>query len=301
MMETNAMTKKKVKGSSIDGNHLLYHYLEKDLREGDIWLFQMLAARLFTSLGIWFPPALYSRIPILIPFAVRDPSCRPARSGGPDQWGCPNQLGYFRDDNSLVKGLPRSSKIHSPTNPLYHHRTSWEWLRRSPRLADTCELGSAAHPLLQESPNEYVRPQSRLAAEPSCQAHRQGGIIRTGLPTSLGDQDLQGMLRLVVTCATWSTMRGTNFRHRKGSPPRGLPDPERLSPYFAVTDKFTRRRFESMATVKAALDRVATRDCLSGKVISSRYTQGLPELKPEDIAELRGFLSKLLKGGKESV
>jgi hypothetical protein len=62
------------KKAAVDGNHILYHFLEKDLRERDIWLFQMLAARLFTALGIWFNPKTYAVCPVLLPFVVRDPS-----------------------------------------------------------------------------------------------------------------------------------------------------------------------------------------------------------------------------------
>ncbi len=36
----------------VDGEHVLYHYLQKDLRERDVWLFQMLTARLMAELGI---------------------------------------------------------------------------------------------------------------------------------------------------------------------------------------------------------------------------------------------------------
>ena len=43
-----------------DGNHILYHYLQKELLTSDVWLFQMLAARLVTGLGIWIHPDTYS-------------------------------------------------------------------------------------------------------------------------------------------------------------------------------------------------------------------------------------------------
>ena len=58
---------------SIDTHRLLYHYLQKDLFETDIWLFQMLTTRLVVSLGVWIHPSVYMRIPIAIPYAVVTP------------------------------------------------------------------------------------------------------------------------------------------------------------------------------------------------------------------------------------
>src|SRR5207248_16566 len=47
--------------------------------------------------------------------AVRDPLCRGNKTKGlPDEWSAPDANGYFRDDNTLVKGLPRSLSISSP-------------------------------------------------------------------------------------------------------------------------------------------------------------------------------------------
>src|SRR5436190_22092587 len=89
---------------TIDGNHVLYRYLQGELLRSDVWLFQMLAARLVTGLGIWLAPGVYARYPLLRPYAVRDPESRGnARRGIPDQWGSPDSAGLFRDDNSLVK------------------------------------------------------------------------------------------------------------------------------------------------------------------------------------------------------
>ena len=73
---------------AIDGDNVLYHYLQKDLLLTDIWLFQMLLARLIVSLGIWMSPRVYQRMPLLVPFAVRDPSCR----GNPAK-GLPRPMG----------------------------------------------------------------------------------------------------------------------------------------------------------------------------------------------------------------
>jgi hypothetical protein len=104
----------------VDAKGLLYHFLQKDLRQQDVWLFQMLTTRLITSLGIWLHPDVYERLPVLVPYAVRDPTSRGDKARGiPDSWGEPNGAGYFRDDNSLIKGLPRSLVIEGPKGGPY--------------------------------------------------------------------------------------------------------------------------------------------------------------------------------------
>ena len=74
------------------------------------------------SLGIWFHPEIYSRLPTSVPFAVRDPLSRGSKAKGLlDEWGAPNAEGYFRDDNTLVKNLPKSLRISSSSR-LYDGR-----------------------------------------------------------------------------------------------------------------------------------------------------------------------------------
>ena len=107
----------------LDGEHVLYHYLQKDLLHSDIWLFQMLAARLVVALGVWLAPAAYARLPILRPYAVRDPDARGNKARQlPDQWGSPTAAGLFRDDNSLIKRIPYSLPIRSLRNAHYAGR-----------------------------------------------------------------------------------------------------------------------------------------------------------------------------------
>lgn len=103
--------------SSVDGTHLMYHYLQKSLQDEDSELFQQIVSRLIVRLGIWFPPRIYRILPIALPHVVRDPSCR--GTGEDDQWSSPNDQGYVRDDNTLVKSLVRSFNIQSTHFPQY--------------------------------------------------------------------------------------------------------------------------------------------------------------------------------------
>ena len=107
----------------VNGEDVLYHYLQKDLLVNDVWLFQMLTARLVASLGIWLDPKYYKRIPILLPFARRDSSCRKScNKKGIEEWGSPDSNGYFRDDNSLIKNMPKSLSIESPLKDIYNNQ-----------------------------------------------------------------------------------------------------------------------------------------------------------------------------------
>jgi hypothetical protein len=60
----------------LDGGGLLYPYLQKDLLNEDIWLFQMLTSRLVAALGVWPHPDTFHRLPLLLPHVIRDESAR---------------------------------------------------------------------------------------------------------------------------------------------------------------------------------------------------------------------------------
>src|SRR5437016_1655354 len=104
---------------TLDGNHLLYHFLQKTLLESDAEQFRQLASQLIAALGIWLSPDTYRRYPLLVPYAVRDPTCRGDKLKGiPDEWGAPDSAGLVRDDNSLIKSLPRSLSVANLSNRL---------------------------------------------------------------------------------------------------------------------------------------------------------------------------------------
>src|SRR5687768_15570102 len=108
------------RSGQINGEHALYHFLQKELLEQDVWLFQAVASRLAIGLGVWISPETYARFPLLKPFARRDPYARGnARLAIPDQWGSPDETGRFRDDNSLIKRLPYTLPIEAGANRSY--------------------------------------------------------------------------------------------------------------------------------------------------------------------------------------
>ena len=108
----------------VDGNAVLYHYLQKSLPVEDIWLSRMVVGRLVDGLAIWFHPAAYKALPIVRPYIVRCPDCRRPV----DEWGSPNGTGYLRDDNSLIKQLPRSLRITSTKTYLNNKKIGNGWV-----------------------------------------------------------------------------------------------------------------------------------------------------------------------------
>ena len=92
----------------VNGENIIYHYIQKTLltdSENDDFN-KELVERLIIDLSIWIPKGVYQQIPILLPFVIRDASCRKKRpETGKHEWGFANSEGYLRDDNSLIKGI----------------------------------------------------------------------------------------------------------------------------------------------------------------------------------------------------
>lgn len=107
--------------TKIDGQNILYHYLQKVLLKDDQFSLELMK-NLLVDLSIWLPTNLYQKLPIILPYVVRDPSCRKNQITGEDEWGAPNQKGFLRDDNSLIKGIVRSFEVKSSKIPTYNRK-----------------------------------------------------------------------------------------------------------------------------------------------------------------------------------
>jgi len=70
--------------------------------------------------AIWPSKSTYEETPWLAPFAIRRIRVRvEPNAPGPkrDLWGLPTELGYFTDDNSLIKGLVLRKPLSPQNNP----------------------------------------------------------------------------------------------------------------------------------------------------------------------------------------
>ena len=114
--------------NKINGSDALEYFLKEcypqyssdDLIKQDDPNIQKCIEDAIDALGIWLPVELYKNLPIISPFVKRDNSCRPLGNHKEDMWGTPNEEGYFRDDNSIIKGYPKSLLIKGTKFPFYN-------------------------------------------------------------------------------------------------------------------------------------------------------------------------------------
>lgn len=273
---------------SVDGNHILYHYLQKQLRQSNIWLFQMLVTRLIADLAIWFSPTLYSHLPILLPHVVRDSKCRPRKKGDPDEWGFPDSQGYCRDDNSLVKSLPRALDIRSPSNPLYDRKrlskgfvASHIWRSSDIGMDDQrCGWTNSFIPNLVWLPSQLAKLTDRAGSFAQCYLQALSYRIYRGHEVST---DLQPFVN-----SAWEQLPEPT-----GMPAQGLPREGDLS-FFQDSPAFIKRRTNVIAAVCDHLAAIRQPAEELRTLRPRKYSEGLQEKRWHEVQELHERLSKYL-------
>jgi hypothetical protein len=272
----------------INGNDLLYRFF-KDLIESDQVLGMDLSLLLITRLGIWLPREIYSQIPILLPFVVRDPECRRnTAKGRPDEWSSPNSEGFLRDDNSLVKAIPRSLEIRRPEGSLLTGNrigvgfvASHIW-----REVNHKQLASRI-PML----NTFVPNLVWLPAQVAKLSDIQGGPIQKTLESIsvklYKDVPVETHLQELVDKA-WNLLPPPSIEVNQS-------DLESLN-FFRATPRFLNTRLKRIDEVRQALTDLSLGNSLDGsKVISRRYTQGLPNVTQKNLLSLLEYLNQFIK------
>jgi hypothetical protein len=272
----------------IDANRVFYHYLQKELLESDVWLFQMLVSRLVVALGVWLHPDVYSTLPVSVPYAVRDPSSRGNKSLGlPDVWGAPDEAGYFRDDNSLVKGLPRSLTIDSASGLFKGRRIGQGFVAAHVwRVLNSGEF-AARNPLTYSFTPNIVWLPSEVAAL----TDREGSFVQTY--TQALSMKIYRHRALASPLADVANRAWALLPVPIGVPEQGLPDVTALNFFLPGTSWLTMRQ-QKIRLVADALGLVAAGKTPVTKVISDRYTQGLSSVPPKAAVALQKRLLALL-------
>ena len=290
MSRKRSASGRRKRGAVAEGNDLLYHYFQKILLTEDAEQFRLLTTRLVVALGVWLPPTAYQRYPVLVPFAVRDPTCRGSiRHGRPDQWGGADAEGQFRDDNSLVKGVPKSLPVQNSNNELLHGKrlgTSFVASHVWRKLADGTD-GPRRRVTYSFLPNLVWLP-SQL----SKLSDREGSWVQTYLQALAvqvyRDLPLAPALQTIVT-PIWAQLP-----LRSEARGLALPDADSLN-YFTFDEGWLSRRIRTLTSVVRALEEVSDGRRPEGKVVATRYAPALAELPPSDVEALRRDLTGYLQ------
>lgn len=274
----------KRKSKVVHGDDLLYRFFASLIDDRFDFATELLS-RMYTTMGIWLPLEVYQRLPVLLPWVVRDNSCRGNKAKGiPDQWGEPNSKGYFRDDNSLVKAIPRSLVVSAMAMPhLNQARMGTDFVAAHIwRVGKDGQLVSR-NPLL----NSFVPNLVWLPAQVAKLTDREGSIMQIALQAiawaRYRDVPVKESLRGTVEQA-WSELP---------QPKLMLPTTQEFNE-FVSTDRFIKTREEKIGIVIDALEAISAGKSLTRKIISTRYTDGLPSIDPGSRDELLTFLRKLL-------
>jgi len=278
------MPKKSI--THIDGNNILYHYLQKSLQQEDEELFQKLISKLIIDLGIWFPPSHYCHLPIPLPFVVRDPSCRKRKEGQEDQWSSPDSMGLLRDDNTLIKNMVKTFEVNSKTVNEYHERrlgngfiAAHVWrVMSNKQLASKDPLTNSFWPNLIWLPKNVAKLTDIEGSFAQRFVQAISLKIYRNLPLNAELSDF------VERC--WNLLP---IDH--GITDELIPNLDQIN-YFKIPSDFINKKLKNVITVSQGLELVSQGLELPDKILHTRYTMGLPQVNPETARSLSIELAK---------
>lgn len=288
-MEASNVAKPKIRragGRALQGNDLLYHYFQKTLLDENPEQFREVVRGLIIGLGVWLPPAAYERFPLLVPYAVRDSTCRgDRRRGVPDQWGAPDAFGRFRDDNSLIKGIPRSLIITNRTNAIVNGGrmgTGFVAAHVWRKLSDGTDAPRS------EATYSFLPNLVWLPAQLAKLTDREGGYAQTLLQSiSLA---LYRRLPLKPTLAALVEPIWDKLPVRDDV--AAIEVQLASLNFFDFDSQWLERRRRSLGVVREAVLATANGTPTEAKVISGRYGSGLQHLHREEVAPLLEMLTR---------
>lgn len=243
--------------------------------------YTQLTEALIEHLSIWWAPAGYARMPTMVPWCVRDRSGR--YDQGPESWSAPRDDGYLRDDNSIIKKLPLPVWVRAPVGHPYADRKPWRGFTACHIWRELPEGAVAGtNPWLYSfMPNLVWMPSPLSALSDVHGSHVQRLLQRTSI----------ALFRTKLVSETVRPYAGYAWSRLPGPPTsaRGL-DISKLA-LFEVDDAFIARRVKYLDSFVGGAEEVLRSGVLRRKLISTRYTTGLPLLDPEAVADFRTAMS----------
>lgn len=237
--------------------------------------------------GVWLPRSVYWRWPVMLPWAVRDLASRPTgHAQGLDEWGAPNERGFFRDDNSMVKGVVRGLPIHGPIGSVYEGRA----LGTGFIAAHIWRLTKQGTVYTTRDPDLYsfVPNIVWLPKELAKRSDREGGVVQ---------QTLQSLAEELYRGAPVATQHAARvhacWQRLTGDAPPEFKVTSVEANWFVELERFSKARSRSVDAVMTGIDEVFRYGAPRGKVISSRYTAGLSAVERGSLEVLRQRLSEI--------
>ena len=274
------MPTKKSEIKRADGDHLLYRLflevleLPEDVSRPVIDL-------ILQKTSIWFTQSVYEQLPVMLPWVIRDPKCRPHTVGGAkvaDSWAAPNKSGYLRDDNSLIKGIPKSLEIVGPkSSPLARQMLGRSFVACHIWRETTGPMLASRDPLL----NSFVPNLVWLPAQIAKLSDLEGGAIQQGLKriswALYRDKPVSPQLFSIVEQA-WSKLP---------PPSAGAGVDTSMLHFFSSTEKFLSTRVGIIKKTHEFLSAIANGDSMPPKgKIPSRYFEGMQQIEPKIVGSL---------------
>jgi hypothetical protein len=258
--------------TKIDGDKVLYKYLQNDLQNIDFPFFFQAAIRFVTDLGVWIHPESYRRIPILEPICVRDTSVIPTTNRA--EWGKPQfDSGYFRDDNSMVNTCIKDSKynkIESKRISAYNRMQLGKgyWCCHVWREIGTGKLANRHNELFSFAPNLVWLPKQIAKL-----TDREGSIVQTVLQELsyhiYKDVIVEPGLKDFIDEHSWKKIE--NLTRDRIIPESALPSVDSFN-FVKLTDSFIRTKIRKHTrTANALLTHSKGGSLTAGKIMSSKY------------------------------
>ena len=264
----------------------LYKTLRNGLASTSPDEYRELVARLFFRCAVWWPPRLARCFPVLVPWAVRDRSCR--YDQGPESWGSPRSDGYLRDDNSIIKKLPLTLPITAPPSSPYDCRKLGTGFTACHIWRGTSDgTASGEHAFLYSFlPNLVWLPRPLAPLTDTDMAFPQVLLKATTLRMFTAEEPARAVAQYIRN----------NWRHLALAEaasviPDGWTSPTDLATFTPTVD-YARRRLKYNRKLTAGVAAAASGEPLARRIICSRYTVGLPLLAAPALQQLAQTLSR---------
>jgi len=272
------------KNKTVDGQNILYHYIQKSVMKKEDEFSKELLKHLLVDLAIWIPGNLYRKLPIILPYVVRDNSCRIKTTNREDEWGSANSKGFLRDDNTLLKGIVRSFSIKSSKISIYEGRklgtgfvASHIWGKVT---IDNNLLISSRHHMF----NSFVPNLVWLPVQVSKLTDREGSLAQRFLQ-AISYKIYREISLPKELSSIWDALA------KPEDPPNINVDLRQVN-YFDVPNEWLTKRISGLLSeIDVILSIDGTDIDKKAKVKSSRYLPSLERIPPRQRRELNQWLS----------